>query len=104
MISMASSYSIIYAPSAGRDLEEIREYITREFYDSETANRQVNRIVKAVNTIAFFPKMYRIRRKDTGMRICPVDNYLITYYVDDERHVINISHIIYGRRDINSVI
>ena len=89
---------------AHMELDEIREYITKKFDAPQAAIRQTERILKAINAIAVFPKMYRVRRKSTGMRICPVDNYLITYYVNDEKHIISISRIIYSRRDISSII
>ena len=100
---MALKYRIIYAPSAIYDLDEIYEYIVGKFYAPDTAERQVARIIKAAETLAVFPKMYRVRRKNTGARICSVDNYLIVYSVDDENHTVNISRIIYSRRDIDSM-
>ena len=101
---MALKYRIIYAPSAIYDLDEIYEYIAGKFYTPDTAERQVARIIKAAETLAVFPKMYRVRRKNTGMRVCPVDNYLIVYRVDDENRTVNILRVIYSRRDIDSMI
>lgn len=101
---MASKYSIVYTPSARRDLDEIYEYIAGEFYSPDIARRQVSRIVRAVKTLAVFPKMYRVRRKNTGIRICPVDNYMIVYSVDDENNTVNISRIIYSRRNLDAII
>lgn len=101
---MASKYSIVYTPSARRDLDEIYEYIAGEFYSPDIARRQVSRIVRAIKTLAVFPKMYRVRRKNTGIRICPVDNYMIVYSVDDENNIVNISRIIYSRRNLDAII
>lgn len=101
---MELRYSITYSPSASRDLDDIHDYIAEKFYSVERANKQVSRIVRAVKTLAIFPKMYRIRRKDKGVRICPVDSYLIIYSVDDENYVVNISRIIYSRRNIDAMI
>ena len=100
---MALKYRIIYAPSAIYDLDGIYEYIAGKFYAPNTAEKQVARILKAAETLAVFPKMYRVRRKNTGARICPVDNYLIVYCVDDVNHTVNISRVIYSRRDIDSM-
>lgn len=101
---MASKYKIVLSSSARCELDEIREYIAGESGSTESASKQVERILKAMRAIEVFPKMYRVRRKDTGMRICPVDNYLIMYFVDDESHIVRVSHIIHGRRDINAII
>ena len=101
---MELRYSITYSPSASRDLDGIHNYISEKFYSVERANKQVSRIVRAVKTLAVFPKMYRIRKKNKGVRICPVDSYLIIYSVDDEKHSVNISRIIYSRRNLDSMI
>ena len=101
---MALKYRIVYTPSARHDLDDIYEYIAGEFYAPDTARRQANRIVRAVKTLAVFPKMYRVRRKNTGIRICPVDSYMILYSVDDMNNTVNILRIIYSRRDIDSMI
>ena len=104
MIDMVSSYSIVYSSAARRELVKIHEYITEKFCAPETAGIQVSRIVRAVKTLSVFPKMYRVRRKSTGMRICPVDSYLILYSVDDDNRTVNVSHIIYSRRNLDALI
>ena len=101
---MALKYRIIYSPSAIYDLDEIYEYIAGEFFSPDTAQRQITRILRAAETLAVFPKMYRVRRKNTSARICPVDNYMIVYSVDDEEHTVNISRIIYSRRNLDAMI
>ncbi|MBQ6737474.1 MAG: type II toxin-antitoxin system RelE/ParE family toxin, partial [Synergistaceae bacterium] len=35
------------------------------------------------------------------IRILPVDNYLILYSVDDEKQIVNVSRVIYGRKNIH---
>ena len=104
MRNMALSYSITYTPRAVRELSEIREYITENFYAPDIANKQVERIVKTIKTLAIFPKRYKIRSQQSGMRLCPVDNYAVLYSIDDENKTVNISRIIYARRDFDRLI
>ena len=101
------NYSIKYSSEALYELEMLKEYIVSKFDAPEAAQKQVNRIIKAVSTLEIFPKLHRERRKtpkENGLRIYPVDSYLILYSVDDEKQAVNISHIIYGSRDIDSLI
>ncbi|MBQ7155553.1 MAG: type II toxin-antitoxin system RelE/ParE family toxin [Synergistaceae bacterium] len=101
------NYSIRYSSEALFELKKLKEYISRNFDSPKAAQNQVNRITKAVSTLAIFPKIHRERRKtpkENGMRIYPIDNYLILYSVDDDERVVNISHVIYGKRDIDSLI
>ena len=101
------NYSIRYSSESLFELERLKEYISRDLNAPVAAHKQVNRIIKAVSTLEIFPKLHRERRKtpkENGLRIYPVDSYLILYSVDDEKQAVNISHIIYGSRDIDSLI
>ena len=101
------NYSIRYSSEALFELERLKEYISRDLDAPVAAQKQVSRITKAVSTLTMFPKLHRERRKtpkENGLRIYPVDSYLILYSVDDEKQAVNISHIIYGGRDIDSLI
>lgn len=101
------NYSIKYSSEALCELETLKEYIASELNAPIAAQKQVNRITKAVRTLVIFPKLHRERRKTSkgnGLRIYPVDSYLILYSVDDEKQAVNISHIIYGGRDFDSLI
>ena len=88
-------------------MRKLKEYISRKFDAPNAAQKQVNRILKAASTLAVFPKLHRERRrtaKGNGMRIYPIDSYVILYSVDDEQKAVNISHIIYSKRDIDTLI
>ena len=101
------SYSIRYSSEALFELEMLKEYIASKLNAPMAAQNQVKRITKAVSTLAMFPKLHRERRKtpkENGLRIYPVDSYLILYAVDDEKQAVNISHIIYSGRDFDSLI
>lgn len=101
---MASNYSILYSPSAYEELEEIYEYISRNFKAPETAREQIKRITQAIRTLAVFPKLFRVRKKDSKgreVRLLPIDNYVIIYSVDDANYIVNILHVLYGRRNMN---
>ena len=101
------NYVIKYSSEAIFELEKLKEYISNKFDAPKAAQKQVSRIIKAVNTLAVFPKLHRERRKTNkgnGMRIYPIDSYVILYSVDEENSTVNISHIIYSKRDIDTLI
>lgn len=107
MRDMALHYKVELTPEAKADLRGVHEYITREFYDSETARKQSDRILKAAETLAVFPKLYRVRKRNTSgqeFRYMPVDNFVIIYTVDDSKHIVNVLHILYGRRNFENIL
>ena len=104
---MALHYRVELSMRAHTELHSIQEYITQELYDIETANKQSDRILKAAETLAVFPKLYRVRRKDSKgreLRYMPVDNFMIIYTVDDSNNIVKVLHIVYSRRNIESMI
>ena len=104
---MALHYRVELTIRAHSELHGIQEYITQEFFDSETANRQSDRILKAAETLAVFPKLYRVRRKDSKgreLRYMPVDNFMIIYSIDDSGHIVKVLHIVYSRRNLENMI
>ena len=100
---MQSRYKINYLPKARYDLLDIQDYIANKFQDPETATNQVLRITKLIKSLDIFPKTHRVRGKDKNgneIRLCPVDNYIILYSIDDVKNVVNISRVVYSRRNI----
>ena len=101
------NFNVVYSDDATEQLKEIHDYILRNFASPETARGQTNRIMSKVKKLGLSPKIHRIRGKDkkgNEIRLCPVDNYSILYSVDDVKNVVNISHIVYGRRNISEII
>lgn len=107
MRDMEEKYRISYTPKANDELADIQRYITVKFKDPETALNQAIRITKAARALAVFPKLYRVRKKDAQgreVRYCPIDNYVILYYIDEAEHTVIILHIIYSKRNIDAII
>ena len=40
--------------------------------------------------------------KSRGLRVAPVDNYLVLYIPDDDTQVVTIIRVMYGGRDVNT--
>ena len=40
--------------------------------------------------------------RSRGLRIMPIDNYVILYLPDDSKNTVKVVRVIYGRRDIDS--
>ena len=98
------SWKIIHTKSADHNLEEIRNYISNVLIEPEIARKQIARIIHAISSLDHMPERHRLYEhepwRSKGLRIFPVDNYLILYALDESQHVVEIARIIYGRRNL----
>ena len=69
----------------------------------ETAARQAERIMKAARSLEQIPMRYRLYEREPwhsqGLRVLPVDNYLVFYLPDETNATVSIIRIMYGGRD-----
>lgn len=98
------SYKIVYTEEAERDLIDIYRYIAINLLVPDTAKNQTERIMKAINSLDEFPFRYKLYQGEpwhsVGLRILPVDNYLVFYLVNDKEKMVAIIRIMYGGRNI----
>ena len=98
------NWEVRYAEDARRDLEGIYRHIAEVLRVEETARRQVLRIMDAVDSLAAFPMRHPFYEDEPwfsrGMRRMPVDRYLVFYFTDESRHMVNVARIMYAGRDI----
>lgn len=104
---MSDKFSIIYSPQAGTDIKEIYSYIAFELLSPNTAEKQVNRIRKAIRSLDFMPARSPIVDwepwKSMGTHRALVDNFVIFYIVDDAELLVTVIRIVYGGRDLKSI-
>ena len=98
------SWDIQYAPDAERELDCIFAYIRDVLSEPEIAKKQVARIASAADSLDHFPLRHRLCDfgpwRSRGVRVLPVDNYLIFYYPNESTHLVTILRIICGARDL----
>lgn len=62
--------------------------------------------ISAIKTLDEMPMRCRLCEhndwKSLGLRFLTVDNYLVFYIPDEEKKLVKIYHIIYGKRDIEN--
>lgn len=104
---MVSSFRIVYSSRFDSELLGIYDYISEELNNPEAASKQIALIMSRAESLSSSQKRYRVRFKDTDgndIRILPAKNYVILYSVDDEKLIVNISSVIYGKRNIDNLI
>ena len=98
-------FHVAYSAEGRQDLRDIYEYIVYELLVSETAAGQTERIMKAIRSLEQMPMRHRLYEEEPwhsqGLRVLPVDNYLVFYLPDENSATVNIIRIMYGGRDID---
>ena len=100
------NWRINYTEDAEQDLQSIFDYVTNILLEPVTAKNQTDRIINAVDTLDHLPLRFRLWGKEPwrskGLRVLPVDNYLVFYLPNEPQKSIDIIRIMYGRRDIET--
>ena len=99
-------YQVILSDAANRDLRNIFEYIFYELKAPQSASVMLDKLEKAVLSLEEMPNRHRIIEREPWLsrkvRLMPVGNYVVIYFVDDNKYEVNIMRIIYGGRDIDA--
>lgn len=99
-------YDVQISNQAESDLRIIFEYIAFELQSVQTAVGQLSRLEENINSLDQMPDRYRAYEKEPwhsrGLRVMPVDNYIVFYTPNHDAKVVNIVRVMYGGRDIDT--
>lgn len=96
-------YKVEYLPIALRDMVEIAEYISFELSNPMAADRLSEEMIEAGNKLAKFPYSHPayipIRPLKHEYRKLLVQNYILFYWVDEEKKLVTIARAVYAKMD-----
>ena len=99
-------YEVEVSEQADSDLRGIFEYIAFELQAPENASGQLDRLEEQMLSLDTMPERYRKYEKEPwksrGLRVLPVDNYVILYISDSDKKVVTILRVMYAGRDIDN--
>lgn len=99
-----NAWKVAYTEQAENDLRGIYEYIAFSLLELEIAKRQAKRIMEAAAKLNEMPFRYRLYEKEPwhsqGLRVLPIDNYLVFYLPVEDKETVVIIRIMYGGRNI----
>lgn len=102
------TYSVELAAQAEQDLRGIYEYIAYELQSTQNAAAQLARLEESIYALDQMPERYRRYEKEPwysrGWRIMPVGHYCVFFMADHDHKVVNITRVLYGGRDIETVL
>lgn len=96
-------YKLEYLPVARKDMLEIVRYISGELQNPDAADRLAVKLVDAAESVLTFPyatpTCQPIRPLKHEYRNILVQNYLMFYWVDEEKKLVTVARVIYAKRD-----
>ncbi|MGN0514987.1 MAG: type II toxin-antitoxin system RelE/ParE family toxin [Lachnospiraceae bacterium] len=99
-------YEVTTTNQADADLREIYEYIAFDLLAPENAAAQLERLEKHIIGLEKFPEKFRLYEEEPwhgrGLRIMPVNNYLVFYIADKEARVVTVIRVMYAGRDVDN--
>lgn len=100
---MDSNYEVKITRQALEQMQEIVHYISKEFLAPEAAENLLDKMEEAIVALSDFPKKNALIDEEPwrseGVRKTVVKNFLIYYLVDDERKKVQVTAIIYNKRN-----
>ena len=100
------TWKVEYADEAKRNLWDILRHISDTLLEPITAKAQIERIQDAAEGLDHLPFRHRLCEFEPwhslGLRVLPINNYLIFYLPDEPKTTVTIYRIIYGGRNIGT--
>ncbi len=99
-------YEVEITEQAETDLREIYEYIAYELLTPENASEQLDHLEAHIVSLGEFPEKFRRYEKEPwhgrGMRVMPVDHYLVFYIPNEEASLVTVIRVMYAGRDVDA--
>ena len=98
-------FDVQISEQANRDLRGVYEYIAFELKSPDNAAGQLGRLEEAIGRLDHMPEKYRRYEKgpwrSRGLRVFPVDNYLVFFIPDTESQIVTVVRVMYGGMDVD---
>ena len=99
-------FKVVVSKQAKEDLREIYEYIAFTLLSPQNAAGQLSRLENNIMKLDKMPMRFREYEtepwRSRGLRIMPVDNFVVLYIPDEGRGVVTIIRVMYGGRDVEA--
>lgn len=98
---MQKMNKVLLSPEAGKDLSQIKHYISKEIKKHDSARKTVNEILQEIKALKEFPKqgpsVQALTGFSTDLRIVLCGNHIAVYKI--ENGTVFISRILEARQD-----
>lgn len=99
-------YEVITTNQADIDLRDIYEHIAFELLSPDNASGQLKRLEEHIIGLEKFPEKFKLYGKEPwrsrGLRVMPVDNYVVFYFIDKAAGIVTVVRVMYVGRDADN--
>lgn len=100
-------YEIYLTEQAEADLRSIFRYIAVELMSPQPASDQLERLEQSIMKLDQLPERFRTYQKEPwqsrGLRVMPVDNYVVFYLTDPDPAIVTVIRVMYGSRNFDAL-
>lgn len=100
---MGNEYEVKITRHALEQMRVIAHYISYDLMAPEVAEKLLDDLKSEIMKLAILPKRHSLIEeqpwKSEGVRKIAVKNFLVYYWVDDEHNTVQVTAVIYSRRD-----
>ena len=101
-------YTIEYLPIARRDMVDIAKYIGVKLENPEAAERLAEKMIEAAEKLTDMPYKCPVHIPVKPLRHeyrkLIVQNYIMFYWVDEDKKLITIARVVYSGRDYENIL
>lgn len=90
------TYRVVYSPRSRRDLEQVRDYLVAETNDLALANRFIEQLLDACDTLRTLPERFATYPHARRWKMMPVGNYLVFFQIHSDQ--VRVGHIRHAAR------
>lgn len=100
---MDKTYNVKITSQAEIQIQEIIHYITHELKAPEAALHLIDTLEDSFASLTRFPQRVALIEEEPwrtkGIHRLPVKNFLVYFWIDDDNMNVQITAVIYGKRD-----
>ena len=97
------AYKVNLTDYAVEQLREINRYIAQSLLSPDVASQWMQHIKKELASLDSLPNRYPLAEEEPwhteGIRKMIVKNFLVYYWVEEEKKTVWVTAVVYGRRD-----
>ena len=101
-------YEVKITEPAQRQLQEIIRYNAGDLQEKRTAIRMLDTLEKEILSLSTLPNRVALTEEEpwhsAGIRKLSVKNYLVYSWVNEDQKQVQITAVVYGRRDQRNVL
>lgn len=96
-------YEVKVTKMAYVHMQEIVRYISNELFSPKAAETLLDKFQESINGLSTMPERYSLVDEEPwrseGFRKIMVKNFIIYFWIDEANHKIQVTGIVYGRRN-----